>query len=120
MKNENDLSPGAIAPQINFKEVPPISFRTVTETVLEQYHAILEHCHNRLTRLELNQPGTGDSAAGLLRTFEERIRQVETIQAENTSNILRVTELFQLQLAAHSETLARLENLVKALQPIGQ
>jgi hypothetical protein len=53
----------------------------------------------RLVRLEGRagewgtDPLTVDSAAGLLRTYADRILQVETIQAENRSAILRALDL---------------------------
>ena len=51
----------------------------------------------------------GNSLAGKIRTFEQRILAVESIQAENTSSILRVSELVTTQLAGATARIALLE-----------
>jgi cell division GTPase FtsZ len=77
MSNENEEANGAAA--------APESFRGMIESLLEDIH-------RRMCAIEAGAGG-GDSAAGLLRTFDERIKQLETITAENTSSILRLSDL---------------------------
>jgi CBS domain containing-hemolysin-like protein len=60
------------------------SWRTDTDTRLEA----LEKGHGP----KGDDTGDGDSLAGLVRTQADRIKQLETIQAENTSAILRLAD----------------------------
>jgi hypothetical protein len=92
-------------------EQPSVSFRTQVEEMLEKHHG-------RLSQLEDGAgQESGDSVRGLLRTFEARITQVETVQADNTSAILRVSESFQKQLETQAASIADLQAQLSALQP---
>jgi chromosome segregation ATPase len=78
------------------------SFRTNTESRL----AKLESSSGTVPAVD----GDGSAVAGLLRTFETRIQQMETNVAENTSANLRL-----------ADAVATLQTAVKALQqPPGQ
>ena len=61
-------------------------------------------------RLDALESGSGgDTAAGLIRTYEARIKQMETLVSENTSQLLKVTELFTTQVANLTKRVETLE-----------
>jgi hypothetical protein len=89
----------------------PDSFRTTTETRLANLEAGVPPGH---------QPPAGDvtdedgnSLAGRVRVLEARMMQLETIQAENTANILKLSELCQAQYAGAVARIAALEEIPK-------
>lgn len=79
------------------------SFRDTTETRLAALEGKPGHGPQDETTAD------GDNIAGILRTFEARILQMETLVAENTSANLRL-----------ADALKALQDQVKAQQPPGQ
>jgi len=70
------------------------SFRTTVEKQLAE-------CYSRLKTLEAGGAAgldsQGNSLEGKIRTFEGRILAVETVQAENTSSLLRMADVVSAQ-----------------------
>jgi len=86
-------------------EVPADSFRTAVEGRL----AALESNQGGADSVRIGEAGAdteGNSLAGIVRTCEARVSQAEGTLAENTSAILRLTDLVK-----------SLADQVKALQP---
>jgi hypothetical protein len=87
----------------------------ILEPIAESFRTIIE---NRLAKLEGGPApaiagdsvdGDGNSLAGRVRVLESRMAQLEAVQADNTSNILRLSELVQTQLGGAVSRIAALE-----------
>jgi hypothetical protein len=94
------------------EERPALSFRELIERRLEALEG------TALPGMAPRQVGDitdeeGNSLAGRVRVLEARMMQLETIQAENTSNILKMSELCQFQYAGVVARIAALEATLK-------
>lgn len=114
MKTPQQIEADSAAEAAEIANRPARSFRTDMENLLTEFHDRLTKCETAGTA---GTDEDGNSLAGKVRTFESRILAVETLQAENTSNILRVTDLVQTQLAGATSRIAALEADVRALKP---
>lgn len=105
MRTPEQIAADSAAEAAEIANRPARSFRADVEE-------FFQHCHDRLTKLESGGAivdEDGNSLAGKIRTFEQRILQVETVQAENTSNLVRLSDLVQTQLGGINQRLANIE-----------
>lgn len=115
MRTEQQIAADNAAEAAEAALRPARSFRGDVEEMLAGLHDRLTKCEAGVSVGSVDDEGS--SLAGKIRTFEARILAVETVQAENTSNILRVTDLVQTQLAGATSRIAALEADVRALKP---
>lgn len=99
------------SPEMETAERPARSFRAEIEQRLEALEA-----GSNGASAGAGDDGQGNSLVGLVRTHDARLTQLETIQAENTSNILRLSDLVQTQLAGAVARIAQLEAAAKPAQ----